>query len=225
MKSSLASNFVFVLFIAISGLGQAQSASKLDLLVSVDSFSPNSVVTQGESAFIGPNSKIESGELNGIAYRFYYSDGSGSFVGRREGALTGSSPFGASNAAKENWSVGCHKDAISDKKTCHMLILGRLSVVARPKGSYSVRIGFDHFPGSTITIRIDDGKPITDSASNDGQFPPQISAKLVSQLKKASKVTTRYMQWPYRYWVDETWELYGFNEALQYVTWAVEKIR
>lgn len=98
-------------------------------------------------------------------------------------------------------------------------------VWAYPNGHYIVSVGQDHFPGSTVAIRIDGGKPITASAKNGGMFSRQVSAKLLSQLKGASKLTTRYMEWPNRYWVDETWELYGFNEALQYITWAVDRIR
>jgi hypothetical protein len=100
-----------------------------------------------------------------------------------------------------------------------------LWVYVYPKGRTTVSIGRENFPGSSVTIRIDQGAPITVSARNDGDFDAQTSQRVIQQLKKANVVTTRYMKWPYQSWKDETWELYGFNEALAYMTWAVARIK
>lgn len=220
--------FAIILATPTCGFAQGRRAEKSDLIVSLEPFSPNATIKTGHSPLLGPDSKVEEGEINGVNYIFYYSDGSGSFVGTKGGTLHGTGNYAASTALRENWSVGCKKDAISDKKTCHMTMVGKnLWIWAYPNGIYNVSVGNgdDHFPGSTVAIRIDGGTPITATAKNGGSFSRQVSATLIAQIKRASKLTTRYMEWPNRYWVDETWELYGFNEALQYITWAVNKIR
>lgn len=206
------------------GMAQAQRSAKPDLIVSSEPFSPSGTFKAPDSRLLGPDSKVEEGEINGVRYRFYYSDGSG-FVGGRMARTPDEHGTPAASTAL-SWDVACKKDAVTDRKMCHMTVPGKnLWVWAYPKGRYIVSIGQDHFPGSTVTVRIDEGKPITAPAKNEGTFSPQESTRLIARLKGASKVTTRYMEWPNQYWVDETWELHAFNEALQYITWAVNRIR
>ena len=190
----------------------AQTVGKQGLIHSDTPFTQTAVVDEKESG------KRETGELNGVTYWFYYSDGSGTFVGASGNTGTYKDRTGT------NWDVQCKKDPVTDRKRCQMKIKD-LWLFVYPKGRVTVSIGHEHYPGSNVTIRIDQGGPISTSASNDGDFSPQTSLRLVQQLKKAKSVTTRYMKWPYRSWEDETWELYGFNEALAYVTWAVERIK
>lgn len=217
--------FISALAAVNCGIAQAQRSAKPDLIVSSEPFSPTGIVKTADPILrLNPDSKVEEGEINGIRYHFYYSDGSG-FVG---GKLAGTTEDHGTPAVSPalSWDVGCAKDAVTDKKMCHMTVPHKnLWVWAYPKGRYAVSIGQDHFPGSTVTLRIDEGKPITAPAKNEGTFSPQESARLITRLKGASRITTRYMEWPNRYWVDETWEPYAFNEALQYITWAVNRIR
>jgi hypothetical protein len=197
---------------ACTTAASAQTGDKPTLIRSDTTFTQTGVVDTTESG------KRETGELNGVPYSFYYSDGSGTFVGSPGNTGT------YKDRTDTNWDVQCKKDPITDSKHCQMK-LKDLWLFVYPKGRATVSIGHEHYPGSAVTIRIDQGPPISTSARNDGDFDPQISLRLIQKLKNAKVVTTRYMKWPYRSWEDETWEIYGFNEALAYVTWAVERIK
>ncbi|MBI4756961.1 MAG: hypothetical protein HY778_16400 [Betaproteobacteria bacterium] len=157
------------------------------------------------------------GVVNGVHYR-YYDDYSASFAGTEGNTTDFREPIGS------NWDVGCEKDPITDKKTCHMH-MKNLWVFVYGKGKPIISIGHDHFPGSSVVIRIDSSTPISSSAASDGNLSPALSAKVIERLKHAKQVTTRYMEWPYRSWVDDSWDMYGFNEAFQYITWAVKRVK
>jgi hypothetical protein len=193
----------------LSTLAAAQTKRELIQRSDVP-FSPSGVISQVEGSY------IEKGVIDDVPYSFYYSDGSGTFAGTKGNVLSIREPY------TSNWSVYCNKDQITDKKSCVMSMNGLLLIV-RPKGITTVHIGAEHFPRSSITIRIDGGKP--QSASNGGPFSPQVSAGLVKHLSSANTVTTRYMEWPYDVWDDKTFEIFGFKETYSYVRWAVEKIK
>ena len=203
-----------------TGAGGNEIVSVPSAIESDSPFSPSGTVEQSPTKLLRITEvhKTESGVLNGVHYHFFYTDGSGTFAGRPGNTGHFSEP------SKTNWTVGCKKDAMSDKKHCSMR-LGSLWIYAFPRGRVTVSIGADHYPGSNVAIRIDAGTPVSHSSRNDGDFPPDVSARVVQQLKRANTVTTRYMEWPYRAWVDDTWELYGFNEAYQYITWAVSRLK
>ncbi len=152
------------------------------------------------------------GIVNGIYYD-YYDDGSGSF-GKQENDSLGDN----------NWSTQCDIDKITDEKMCSMKMKG-LWIYAYGKGKVIMSIGLEHFPGSSVTIRIDGGTPISNSSKNDGNYSAGASAKIIEKLKRSKTVTTRYMRWPYRTWVDETLDISGFNEAFKYINWAVKRIK
>ena len=176
----------------------AQAVANPNLIESPTPFTPAAKV-EGDR---------EEGELNGVHYSFHYGDGSGIFSGKHG-----------------NWSVRCKKDQITDEKFCfmnHQKNWSALWLLVYPKGKVSVGVGHERYPGSSVAIRIDKGSPFTNA---DGVFDLQTSRRIVQKLAKASSVTTRYMKWPYRRDEDETWDLSGFNEALAYITWAVERIR
>lgn len=208
-----------LLFFIATGVS-AETVAKPNLIVSNEPFSANGKVEDVSTAFASHKevTKKESGEVNGVVYSFYYTDGSGTFAGKQGNKGTYEDP------RNTNWEVRCEKDAVTDRKHCSMKMKD-LWIFVYPKGAVTVSIGHDHYPGSSVTIRIDREKPLTVAARSDGDFNSQTSRRLVQQLSKASLVTTRYMEWPYRHWQDETWELFGFNEALSYLTWAVERIR
>jgi len=162
--------------------------------------------------------KTEKGVFNSVHYHFFYTDGSGSFSGTSGNTLDLMEP------RTSNWSTGCKKDAITDKKMCRMSIKD-LWIYVYENGETIVSIGDEHFPGSSVTIRIGGDTPIAASSVNNGSFPMDTSAKIIGQLKSAKSLTTRYMKWPYRSWVDESWEFYGFNETFKYINWAVRQIK
>ena len=162
--------------------------------------------------------KIESGLLNGVAYRIYYADGSGSFVGK-PGNILGTSENG-------NWETRCYKDSMDDSKSCDMK-KGTLWLTVNPKSKREtdISIGVDNFPGTNVGIRIDRAKAIYSAANGNGHFSNAQSLRIIEQLKKGEAFTTNYTEWPYRSIKEATWEAYGFNECLQYITWAVERIK
>jgi hypothetical protein len=165
-----------------------------------------------------PN-KIETGTLNGVVYTFYYTDGSGMFAGSRGNTLQVLEPIDS------NWLVGCKKDTMTDEKSCYM-DRGDVRIWVDAPGRSEIYIGNNHYPGSLVVIRIDKGAPLAiSSRSFDGSFGFRSSPAIIKQISQAKVVSTRYQKWPYRDYIDQSWEPYGFNEALQYIRWAVKHIR
>lgn len=191
-----------------------------DLIVSTAPFTATGVVEMGPPHVKGgPDLKFESGSINSVDYRFYYSDGSGSFSG-----LEGGGSLNALNTYSDHWRISCSKDIITDKKEC---TVGKkelwISVgIGRPP---IVIVGGEHFPNSVSIVRLDDKAPISNRPGDNGLFPRSTSPALVNKIKNAKTISTRYMRWPDKYWVDDKWDLYGFNEAMQYANWAVTKIQ
>jgi hypothetical protein len=204
----------FLLFISATA-----NAQKM-LIESISPFTPDGKIENIESNYSAnmETHKIESGSINGVSYSFYYLDGSGTFAGTLGNLGSMTEKFGT------NWSVACKKDQITDRKHCYMNMKD-LWVFVYAKNEAKVVVGNNHFPGSSIAIRIDKGAAVTSSAKEGGSFNLQNSARLIQQLKKSKLVTTRFMKWPNRSWDDESWDLYGFNEAFQYINWAVQHIR
>ncbi len=159
--------------------------------------------------------KTERGIINGVAYRFFYSDGSGSFEGGRANGVS-------YDAVNPNWKTYCFVDPISDAKACKMSI-NNLGIVVSQDGRENVLIGSDHFPGSEIVVRIDGETPIR-AAAKFG-FGAGTAKRIIERLKTAKKVATRYQEWPNSYVTDRIWELYGYRETLSYIRWAVKHIR
>jgi hypothetical protein len=209
-----------ILLLFASAIATAQTIVKPSLIESDSAFTTEGKVGTLE---LRPSSKvevhkIESGVLNGVHYRFFYTEGSGTFSG------TPSNVGHFSEPEESNWHTGCKKDPITDSKVCFMHMKD-LWVFASPNSKPSVSIGRGHYPGSTVTIRLDQENPVSNTSKGGGMFSPEASADLVEKLKAAKSVTTRYMQWPYQSWKDETWKVFGFAETLQYITWAVEHIK
>lgn len=209
---------MLLLLLATSAFAQVDV--KPTLIESDGPFTPDGKIELLETKILrtAEANKMESGVLNGVHYRFYYTDGSGTFAGKSGNVGQFSEPMGT------NWSTACKKDPVSDQKHCYMQ-LKDLYVFVYPKGRVTVSIGREHFPGSTVALRVDQMAPATATAKDDGNFSAQASARLIKQIASAKTLTTRYMKWPYRSWEDQTWELYGFNETYKYITWAVERIK
>ena len=211
--------FLAALF-AVPAISAAQNSKISDLIFAIDQFRPDGRLEIRESKGLTSSEfhKTESGIVNGVHYDFYYTDGSGTFAGMIGNVGKYDEPV------RSNWDVGCKKDPVNDTKYCHMHIKD-LWIYVYPKKRTVLSIGYEHYPWSTVTIRIDGEAPISTNANSDGNYPIQISARIVQRLKSATSVTTRYMKWPYKHWVDTTWDLYGFNETFEYINWAVERIK
>lgn len=162
--------------------------------------------------------KIEDGILNGVAYRVYYTDGSGTFSGSPDGKL------GGALGRQSEWSTACKKDAINDKKSCH-LQREDLWVWLSQGGRVDVFIGGEHYPGTSATIRVDSKPAIKTPSNNEGFFTTAQSKQIVQQLISGNTVVTRYIDWPYRAEKDESFDLSGFDEAYAYIQWAIKQIR
>ena len=208
-----------ILFCLFISTAFAETTTKPSLIVSDEPFMQGGEIEMSEIKVLSTVQihKSEKGVLNGVHYDFYYTDGSGTFSGN-------SSNTKNFRNKENNWSVACKKDPISDKKTCHMK-MNDLWIYVYDNGKVVVSIGSEHFPSSSVTVRIDQGTPFTASSTKDGDFPPKTSAKIIEQLKQARSLTTRYMKWPHKSWVDDSWEVYGFNEAFKYINWAVKRIK
>lgn len=186
----------------------APNASRPNLIVSDQPFTNGSETAAGGT---------ETGVLNGVPYRIHFVDGSGIFGGTRDSALHAMEPIG------NNWQVGCKRDAISDQKLCHMYRRD-LWVYVTSTGQTMVAVGHEHFPGSSVAVRIDGAAPFSASAAKEGYFSAAASSKIAQQLRVAKSLTTRYVKWPYKAPIDDSWEPYGFAEAFQYINWAVRRI-
>lgn len=205
---------ILACLVLLTGIGFGQDAK--DLIPSYLKFTPDSVI-QREASVIDPrrSSQTASGRINGVAYRFYYSDGSGTFEGTQGNGVD------YRRSMAENWSVGCKKDAIDDSKFCYMQIFDLWIWRFGPE-RYMVSIGAKHYPGSGIALRIDQHPAST--AKESGFTGPEALA-LIEKLKTAKSVTTRFQEWPNGYNTDQTFALYGFAETFQYVNWAYDQIR
>lgn len=157
----------------------------------------------------------EIGAINGVEYHIKFN-GTGIFAGGKDSEIQG-----ASYNYRHNWRVLCFKDAITDNKKC-TLLKPDIAITAFQDGKFLLHIGAKHFPGTKVYLRIDD-EPAS-SASNPG-FDFETSATLVDKIKVAKKITTRFTEWPNEYPVDNSSTTFGFNEALQYMLWAVKRIK
>lgn len=150
--------------------------------------------------------KVESGSINNIMYRVYYSDGSG----RVQGLKTNTLDY-AKDESGTNWSTQCTKDEMDDSRWCTLGKGNNLRVGIWKDGTSFVSIGYEHYPGSNVTIRIDKGKPIT--ASEKPSFTRAQSDDIINALKSGKSALTRYQNWPYKNNIDTPIDLYGFTEA------------
>lgn len=154
--------------------------------------------------------RVESGMLNGAKYRFYYTDGSGSVQGLPTNALDI-----LKDKYDENWNLRCKQDGMSDTHYC---VMTRASLMVGVSGAsaYFVQVGNDHFPGSSIALRIDKAAPII--APADVGFSPKQEAALVAAMNEGTSVQTRYVEWPHESNKDRKINLFGFGAALQVIT-------
>ena len=202
-----------LLLLALSCPALCQAVGKQAPIRTNSPFSPNAQVLKDEQGQI-----IEHGAINGVKYRVYYTDGSGSFLGKKGGTLDWTE-------YQENWRVGCRKDAMSDEVSCSASVHDlHLSIVNWRGGKflYVAIIGSNHYPGSKVAIRFDRETPILGGRINGYAF--ENAETIMARLAKAETVTTRYQKWPYRAPVDRTWEVYGAKEVIDYLKWAVTRI-
>jgi hypothetical protein len=165
------------------------------------------------------NVQVETGTYHGVSYRFRFTDGSGTFAGAPGNTL--------GDWQKNNWKVLCGKDPIDDKKSCAMHLKELWIVVFvglrnNPNKQALVQIGGNHYPGSSMAIRINEEKPFV---ANLPGFSLTMSSMIIQKLKTNPKVATRYQEWPKDYPTDDTFQVFGFSETYEYINWAVQQIK
>jgi hypothetical protein len=84
-------------------------------------------------------------------------------------------------------------------------------------------VGSNTSPGSNVAIRVDDTPAFT--GNEKAPFIGVNAQKVIDALKAGTRVTTRYVKWPQNTNVDASFELYGFDEAYDYVNWALKQIK
>mgnify|MGYP003384490576 CR=1 FL=1 len=124
----------------------------------------------------------------------------------------------------EPWTVDCYRELLKRTRWCFVRS-GQLWIHVPERGGRSVTIGTDHFPGSTVSIRIDDGPVQTFSAQGDGELPAPATTRTIAALTKGRVAVTRFMKWPHRTWKDEETDLGGLREALDFASWAFKNMR
>lgn len=131
----------------------------------------------------------------------YYPDGSGSV-----------SPLGGS--ALSGWSIDCQKDAMNDRRNCKVRSYDAKLVLLYDFGASPkwVCITAHDFPGRRGQIRLDSKLPMT--TDRDGC----VRGSIASDLRKASTVTVRYVEWPYDYNKDHSAAVGGLGEAMDLAT-------
>ena len=149
--------------------------------------------------------RTETGSHDGIKYRIYFSDGSGTVQGLPTNTLDY-----VGDQHGTNWSTRCKRDEMDDTHWC-ALDRGDLRIGIWKDGTPFVSIGNSHYPNSDIAIRVDKNKPIT--ASEKIGFTSAQSLETIDQLKKGNSVLTRYQEWPYQSNKDKSLELFGFPQA------------
>lgn len=186
------------------------------LILSAALFAAANAWATGPSNSAAPAFDISGafGNINGVTYRVHGAGG-GRFAGTSANDL---------NDYKNTWSVSCQVDAMTDKKKC---TLHRRDLVVMLESGKVVflYVGDEHFPGKQTAIRIDDKKPHIGKQGSDGDFTGGQVRTIVQQLTKGKSVITRFYQWPEDFARDDTFELTGFNEALEYAKWASRHIK
>lgn len=108
------------------------------------------------------------------------------------------------------WTVVCYDDRIDDTRNC-IVENGNLYAGVTSDGLKYIGVGREHYPGSTIAIRIDGGTPLKwreDKYLGAGRIEVWID-----RLKKGSTALVRYRRWPENRNIDQEVTLTGFTAA------------
>lgn len=152
------------------------------------------------------------GTLNGVRFSQKF-DGSGWVQ-----ATTEPPPYRGPQDGR--WMISCKKDAMTSRSSCNAT-LDDLWLFADHTGRIRVSVGYDNFPGSQTSLRIDSRR--FDTLDNDGDFSQ--SAEIVRNLKDGRTLVTRYMKWPYRQNIDVERTLYGAETTIQLITWSARNFK
>lgn len=158
---------------------------------------------------------IEVGERDGIKYHFYHSDGSGAFAGDKDNDIQ------PSFSRNKYWDLACSNDIMTDELTCSAR-LGDLAIFHDRGGDPEFFVLGEKYPGSRVSIRIDSG-PVY-SVVADSSFSAKQSKEMISSIKPGSRIAVRYVDPVNKQNVDSVNEVYGTQQVLDYLRWALSKI-
>lgn len=212
--------FVFIVLTLVCATGSnAQEISSL--LDHHEKFTANGKIY--EDNLYGFPTYHEVGVLNGVAYRIYFLDGSGSFEGAKGNGIDPKVIADRNiDDFKKNWMISCREDAV-DILACGIVIPG-ISVIIDTKGQDFVAIHGDGDPrGAIVEIRLDNALNFV--GGKDSRFDGSTANQIIDRLKTAKQVTTNFRRPNNRQNVTRTFDLYGFNEAFTYVKWVVSKCK
>ncbi|GAB1837405.1 hypothetical protein MyNCGM121_41850 [Achromobacter xylosoxidans] len=203
----------FVIATVLMGSAFAAGSSKSLFIPESKQFSATGKKRMTTVSAISPSTLVEEGEKSGIKYRFYHSDGSGTVAGDADNDIS------YLRARPSNWSLSCKQDPMNDRRSCSAE-RGDLFLYYSGGGTYFVGISGSKYPGSSISVRVDDGKVISASESNG--FSAAQSKAILNSIKPGSKLATRYVDWPYQTNEDTVSNVYGTDVVLDYLKWAAE---
>ena len=182
----------------IAGLSTAQTSFRAEPFLSGNSAEPYG----------------QSGIINGVSYAVAHLSASAKFAGQ-PGVFD----------RKTDWIVACRKDPIQDIKSCTLISSTYdFGVTQLANGMRGIVIGSDHYPRSTVAIRID-AQPPHISEPGRYAFSGQRAEQILTQLVAGKEMITRYTKWPNNSPVDTKRPIYGLPEALQFLPWAIENIQ
>ena len=160
----------------------------------------------------GEFSVVQEGTLHGVRFKVWESsEGGGSIQAAKDADL---------ESFSDNWSMTCKIDKIDDEPLCYVQRKD-VVVVRSPRGS-TVTIGGENYPGSDVSVRIDDRPPLRAAAP---AFVGAAADRVVSQMRTGKRMITRYQKWPYKSYLDDEWSLYGAPEALELLERAFTSLR
>lgn len=191
------------------------SAQKANLLSETTLFTSDATLQR--KVIMDESYTTVSGSKNGVKYRYYLSDASGSFEAEEGRGLE----LTLDNRFK-NWSVQCKKDAIDDSKMCYLNLDLDLFLFMQADGEMRLSVGASRYPGSSIAIRVDDKPAFV--ANERAAFSGAKAKEIVEAIKGGKQVITRYDKWP-QGTNDATFGTYGFAEAVEYLRWALTQIK
>lgn len=158
-------------------------------------------------------SMSEEGKIGNVRYRFWLSDGSGTFQGEPDNTLDL-----IKDNSDSNWSLRCDRDNMTDKVTCSATKYD-LTVSYFDNGSKRVSLGSNNYPDSAIYARIDNGSVM--QGPGDGYFALNDGKDIISALLSGKTVNTQWQEWPYQSNKEGSVSGYGFKEVSDYMNWVL----
>lgn len=224
MISRLLASIILALIFAVASNGQEIRS----LLDRNEKFTANGKISEDD--LYGFPTYHEDGVLNGVAYRIYFLDGSGTFEGvkgngiERKWNKNKTAAEGLKDIAdmKKNWMISCREDGVDDL-VCGMVIPG-ISVLIDTKGQEIVAVHGEGDPrGAVVGLRLDNGANF--AGGKGSQFVGATATQIVEGLKSAKRVTTSFRGPNARTSITKTIDLYAFGEAFTYINWVIGKCK